>query len=65
MTASSSSFHLSSSPSALSASFSSSFNVGGVGEGDACVEDDDSDVELVTMKPQSLAATFDYFSDED
>jgi len=29
------------------------------------VEDDDSDVELVTMKPQSLAATFDYFSDED
>jgi len=29
------------------------------------VEDDDSDVELVAMKPQSLAATFDYFSDED
>ena len=27
--------------------------------------DDDSDLELVTMKPQSLAATFDYFSDED
>lgn len=29
------------------------------------VDEDDSDVELVTMKPQSLAATFDYFSDED
>jgi len=28
-------------------------------------EDDDSDVELVTMKPQALAATFDCFSDED
>ena len=28
-------------------------------------DDEDSDVELVTMKPQSLAATFDYFSDED
>jgi len=29
------------------------------------LDEDDSDVELVTMKPQSLAATFDYFSDED
>ena len=29
------------------------------------VEYDDSDVELVTMKLQSLAATFDYFSDAD
>eukprot|EP00092_Neocalanus_flemingeri_P036583 GFUD01039832.1.p1 GENE.GFUD01039832.1~~GFUD01039832.1.p1 ORF type:complete len:603 (+),score=176.77 GFUD01039832.1:64-1872(+) len=28
-------------------------------------DDEDSDVELVTMKPQSLAATFDYFSDDD
>jgi len=28
-------------------------------------DDDDSDLELLTMKPQSLAATFDYFSDED
>merc|ERR1719508_724784 len=28
-------------------------------------DDYDSDAELVTMKPQSLAATFDYFSDND
>jgi len=33
--------------------------------GSKLAEEDDSDVEFVTMKPHSLAATFDFYSDED